>query len=157
MLCKFENWVTYILCSTVRRKPNGARKKTRDRKGRLKRWKIQPSERQSEWFQAPLPTCKVNFCKPGGNGAMGNLFSFERNECPLSQIPSRFMGDELCHGVSNLASRVSFLIRHLCANGGSFWKVGITADLFARVAMPIFHGLWTFHIWTYEHFDGFGL
>jgi len=34
----------------------------------------------------------------------------------------------------------------LCDTGGSFWKVGITADLFARVAMPIFHGLWTFHI-----------
>jgi len=34
----------------------------------------------------------------------------------------------------------------VCDNGGSFWKVGITADLLARVAMPIFQGLWTFHI-----------
>ena len=31
----------------------------------------------------------------------------------------------------------------LCDNGGSFWKVGIMADLFARVAI-IFQGLWTF-------------
>jgi len=38
-----------------------------------------------------------------------------------------------------------------------FCAVGITADLFARVAMPNFHGLWTFHIWTYEGFIGFGL
>jgi len=35
--------------------------------------------------------------------------------------------------------------------------VGITADLFARVAMPNFHGLWTFHISTCERFDGFAL
>jgi len=45
----------------------------------------------------------------------------------------------------------------LCDNGGSFCTVGVTADLFARVAMPNFHGLWTFHISTCERFDGFAL